>query len=91
MTGGEEVAADVCLAFPLPDSRGTQDCIRTAQAAGIPRIRQLKYRPYTGPDPIRAWMMTISAWRMSDYLRKEFGIHASPDDWGYVDIDSASS
>jgi hypothetical protein len=28
--------ADVCLAFPLPGSRGTVDCMRKAQAAGIP-------------------------------------------------------
>lgn len=33
-----DAGADVCLAFPLPDSRGTQDCIRKAQAAGIPCI-----------------------------------------------------
>jgi hypothetical protein len=28
--------ADVCIAFPLGDSRGTRDCIRRAEAAGIP-------------------------------------------------------
>lgn len=28
--------ADVCLAFPFPDSVGTFDCIRRAEAAGIP-------------------------------------------------------
>lgn len=27
--------ADVCYAFPLPDSRGTKDCIRRAKKAGI--------------------------------------------------------
>jgi YspA, cpYpsA-related SLOG family len=28
--------ADICLAFPLPDSRGTFDCIHRAKYAGIP-------------------------------------------------------
>ncbi len=27
--------ADVCLAFPLGESRGTRDCMRRAKAAGI--------------------------------------------------------
>lgn len=35
------LGADLCLAFPLPESRGTHDCIRRAQASGIPtRIRE---------------------------------------------------
>lgn len=33
-----DLGADVCLAFPLPDSRGTIDCIRRARAADIPVI-----------------------------------------------------
>lgn len=33
-----DLGADVCLAFPMPDSRGTRDCIRRARAAGIPVI-----------------------------------------------------
>lgn len=33
-----DLGADVCLAFPLPDSRGTYDCMRRAAAAGIPVI-----------------------------------------------------
>nr|WP_296764188.1 hypothetical protein [Rhodococcus sp. (in: high G+C Gram-positive bacteria)] len=28
--------ADICIAFPLEDSRGTWDCINKAKAAGIP-------------------------------------------------------
>jgi hypothetical protein len=28
--------ADMCLGFPLPDSRGTVDCMRRARLAGIP-------------------------------------------------------
>lgn len=28
--------ADLCLAFPAIDSRGTWDCVRRAQSAGIP-------------------------------------------------------
>jgi hypothetical protein len=28
--------ADICLAFPRADSRGTKDCIEKAEAAGIP-------------------------------------------------------
>lgn len=28
--------ADMCLGFPLPGSRGTVDCMRRAQLAGIP-------------------------------------------------------
>lgn len=31
-----DCGADLCLAFPTPDSRGTWDCIRRARAAGIP-------------------------------------------------------
>lgn len=31
-----DLGAFVCLAFPLPDSRGTVDCIRRAKNAGIP-------------------------------------------------------
>lgn len=27
--------ADICLAFPLPQSKGTWDCVRRAKAAGI--------------------------------------------------------
>lgn len=30
--------ADVCLAFPMGESRGTRDCMRRAKAAGIPVI-----------------------------------------------------
>jgi len=30
------LGADLCLAFPLPDSRGTRNCMRLARAAGIP-------------------------------------------------------
>lgn len=33
-----DLGADVCLAFPLADSRGTRDCMRRAEAAGIPVI-----------------------------------------------------
>lgn len=31
-----DLGADVCLAFPMPGSRGTWDCVRRAEAAGIP-------------------------------------------------------
>lgn len=31
-----DLGADVCLAFPLFDSRGTYDCIRRAEGADIP-------------------------------------------------------
>lgn len=30
------LGADVCLAFPLPQSRGTRNCMRLAREAGIP-------------------------------------------------------
>lgn len=30
-----DLGADVCVAFPGPDSRGTWDCVRRARAAGI--------------------------------------------------------
>lgn len=35
--------ADICLVFPLPDSRGTWDCVRRAKAAGIPLVIVTKY------------------------------------------------
>lgn len=31
-----DAGADLCVAFPLPQSRGTIDCMRRAKAAGIP-------------------------------------------------------
>ena len=31
-----DLGADICLAFPLADSRGTYDCINRAKLAGIP-------------------------------------------------------
>ena len=41
------LGADVCLAFPLPSSRGTKNCMRLAREAGIPlRV----YAQYPG-DP----------------------------------------
>ena len=33
-----DLGADVCLAFPLGESRGTRDCMRRASEAGIPVI-----------------------------------------------------
>jgi hypothetical protein len=31
-----DLGADVCLAFPLGESRGTRDCMKRAKRAGIP-------------------------------------------------------
>jgi len=31
-----DLGADLCLAFPRGESRGTRDCMRRAEAAGIP-------------------------------------------------------
>ena len=31
-----DLGADICLAFPLADSRGTWSCVRRAKRAGIP-------------------------------------------------------
>lgn len=31
-----DTGADICIAFPLPGSKGTVDCIKRARAAGIP-------------------------------------------------------
>lgn len=31
-----DLGADLCLAFPRPDSRGTRHCASAAEAAGIP-------------------------------------------------------
>jgi hypothetical protein len=33
-----DAGADICLAFPLGESRGTRDCMRRAVKAGIPVI-----------------------------------------------------
>jgi hypothetical protein len=38
-----DLGADVCLAFPMGESRGTNDCIRRARLAGIEVIQ------YAGP------------------------------------------
>lgn len=42
-----DAGADVCLAFPLADSRGTYDCIRRAHDAGIP----VRIEPAPTPTP----------------------------------------
>lgn len=34
-----DLGANVCLAFPMPGGRGTQDCMRRARKAGIPVIQ----------------------------------------------------
>jgi YspA, cpYpsA-related SLOG family len=31
-----DLGADICLAFPLPESRGTRHCMEAANRAGIP-------------------------------------------------------
>lgn len=36
-----DLGADICLAFVLPDSRGTWDCVRRCEKAGIP-VRIIK-------------------------------------------------
>jgi hypothetical protein len=33
-----DTGVDICLAFPLLGSRGTWDCVRRAQASGVPVI-----------------------------------------------------
>lgn len=33
-----DLGADLAVAYPLPDGRGTQDCIKRAVKAGIPTI-----------------------------------------------------
>jgi 3-keto-L-gulonate-6-phosphate decarboxylase len=33
-----DLGADICLAFLMPDSKGTADCISKAEKAGIPII-----------------------------------------------------
>jgi hypothetical protein len=42
--------ADVCLVFPMPDSRGTWDCVRRARKAGIPLVYCTKYIPGISGD-----------------------------------------
>jgi hypothetical protein len=37
-----DLGADVCLAFQIGDSRGTADCIRRAEKAGIPIRRYVR-------------------------------------------------
>lgn len=34
-----DAGADVCLAFPLGESRGTRHCMKAAEQAGIPVIK----------------------------------------------------
>lgn len=33
-----DLGADLCIAFPLPDSRGTKHCMGAAERAGIPVV-----------------------------------------------------
>lgn len=38
-----DLGADLCLAFPMGASRGTRDCMRRAEAAGIPvEVHEIK-------------------------------------------------
>lgn len=39
------LGADLCLAFPLPTSRGTRNCVRLAKEAGIPVTTYAEDRP----------------------------------------------
>jgi hypothetical protein len=41
-----DLGADICLAFLMPDSKGTADCIRKAKKAGIP----ITITPYKESD-----------------------------------------
>jgi hypothetical protein len=41
-----DLGADICLAFPFPDSRGTNDCAHKARAAGIPVIECPGHLPF---------------------------------------------
>lgn len=47
-----DLGADVCLAFPTPSSRGTWDCVRRAERAGIPVSIDYSYVPLP-PSPLR--------------------------------------
>ena len=50
------LGADVCLAFPFPDSRGTRDCMRRAEEAGI-RVEVFEGHPMihgTATEALRA-------------------------------------
>lgn len=40
-----DLGAEVCLAFPLGDSRGTHNCMRAAALAGIPVILPGPFSP----------------------------------------------
>lgn len=46
-----EAGADLCLAFPLPDSIGTWDCVKRAKKAGIPVVVRETWRDPLVPDP----------------------------------------
>jgi len=45
-----DLGADICLAFPLPDSRGTKHCMGAADKAGIPVV---VHEPARKPAEIR--------------------------------------
>jgi hypothetical protein len=41
-----DAEADICVAFPMPGSRGTWDCLRRAADAGIPgRVYPIEGKP----------------------------------------------
>lgn len=42
-----DLGADVCVAFPLPGSRGTRNCMTAAERAGIPVIPHEPATPAT--------------------------------------------
>jgi ABC-type sugar transport system substrate-binding protein len=54
-----DLGADICLAFPLPDSRGTVDCMAKAAAAGIP-VRNCTTAEVT-PTTVQASEATTAA------------------------------
>lgn len=44
-----DLGAELCLAFPVPGSRGTWDCVRRAQQAGIDTLIYPGRRPFVAP------------------------------------------
>jgi len=61
-----DAGADVCLAFPLGESRGTRDCVRRAVEAGIP-VKVIEWNDGTGPEETRgqSYIMADGAEQLS--------------------------
>jgi hypothetical protein len=73
-----DLGADVCLAFPLPDSRGTKHCMAAAEKAGIP-VQVFAPDAWDEADYRRDGDQALAALAALDPQSTERGVRVSTD------------